>query len=188
MMGKWISTTCAVFAMMAAGVWQLTAAFNINGEGYLSKVGPVPLRFQLERPSGTVVLPPLPDESEPPESPAEPPPDDRLSFLPGIMKDELPNRFFLPSSLAMNQLSGTLLAESPAPAGTSTETKSTETGSPASDLLGVPSEMFVDYFKPVPGYTNSPNAVVTVPLQFSPAIPSTTAAAAGASRATYRSP
>lgn len=184
-MGKSFSKTFVVCGIALATAWRIAGPCGVDGEGYLSKVGPVPLRYQTVRASEPLNLPPLPSE---PRSTAEvvtlPAQTDAFSLLRKSASTEIPAQFFLPAALWLNRFSGQNSLDSLLPASTSSVTNSTAAASsPASDLLTVTPEMLVDYFKPVQPPTNAANATVPGLLEFLPASP-----AVWGSTATYKTP
>ena len=97
---------------------------------------------------------------------------------------DIPARFFMPSTLWLNQFSGSSNPQAAVLADTNAPPNAMDWASPASDLLVVTPEMLFDYFRSVPAGTNAANVMVLVPMDFTPAFPP----GAPSSSATYRTP
>jgi hypothetical protein len=107
--------------------------------------------------------------------------------------NDIPARYFLPTTLWLNRLSGQGETESTPAAdiyysASNPSTNSQPTIAPASDLLNISPQMLAEYFKPgQPGQplrSKGANTSVYVPVDFKPATPTVTPP----SSATYNSP
>ena len=151
------------------------ATVGTYGSGYLTKVGPTVLRFQPP-PRAVVPLPPLPTE-EPPVVESTPAPNP-FQFTPTLtlMTD------IVLSVLADRGLINTPATNSLLPDQAEVFSAVSYAAPRANDWSAVSPQMFVEFFRPTPGFTNGGGASVSVPVEFMPATP----AQMPASRATYK--
>jgi len=184
-MRKRISRTGVLCGIALTAASQMAAVFDADGEGYLAKVGPPPLRYQTVYPWQPSTLPPLLSETNATTETSSPPAAvNSFSLLSQPASTEIPARFFVPSALwVLNGVSGTNSLSALLPASTSSMTNTTGAVSPASDLLMITPEFLTEYLTPVQVSSNAPGATVPIPLQFTPAIPEVRG-----SSATYRTP
>ena len=187
-MGKRSSETCGLCGIALVLALGTVNSLAVPAEGYLAKVGPVPLRFQEVHPLNLMALPPLAmddgtnsDTNSIPDKVC----DDSLASA-GLASSSagVPQAFFAPASTWLNRLS--TLDDTNAPqAGFGIPLPESAPPRPAaSDLLAMTPQMFMDYFKPLQSGTNGAGIAVQFPVEFMPATPPATPA----SSATYRTP
>ena len=169
-----VAMACAMFCATAPG----------RAEGYLAKVGPTPLRYQVLRLEKPLNLAPLPLEPEDKSGNSRTLDLRSNEALAGRASAEIPAEILAPYTMWWSRFAGTNRQEILAQPNPEYLTNSIQAMPPASDLLPVSPEMLVEYFKPVQGPTNSASATVMVPLDFTPAAP----VAPRGSSAIYRSP
>jgi hypothetical protein len=162
----------AIVLLVAAGIASSSGAPK---PGYLAKIGPGPLRLQPARPVvHTVNLPPLAmqdatatEASLPSVSPSE---DITYRARSPFSMMSLPLKFFMPSSLWINDYSRMDVNDSPQPQPAAQETNPAPIPPAASDVLTISPRMLVEYFKPQ-SQTNAANASALAPMSFTPVIP-----------------
>ena len=125
--------------------------------GYLSKIGPAPLRFQTERDSRPLNLPPLAmDEVNIPV----------VTTMPLETDDPTPAVRYAAAAV-------------PPPASDGSPTNTPPPSLPAGDLLTTTPQMLIDYFKPLHFGDNARSASVLLPVNFIPATPAPPPASSG---------
>jgi hypothetical protein len=155
----------AMFIVAGNGVVGTVA----RAEGYLSRTGPVPLRFTVEKPtSPPIELPPLAMEDPAPAPTVE---TNTVAEAPTSPDTNQPEPD--PATLAQ-----------PAPEQVGPPAPEVAASAPASDMLVVTPQMLVEYFKPGSASTNAANMPVYVPVGFTP--PTAVIANRPSSQATYR--
>lgn len=176
---RWILVGIALIASS-----RIAGSSGANGDGYLPRVGPTPLRYYIVRASEPLALPPMASEDGVPGDVPAPlstggdfTPFRRSAFVGS------PNDSSWPSPLWLSRFAGWNGLDSPPPFGAAVVTNATFVPFPASDLLAMTPDMLADYFKPVQFPTNTANVMILVPVGFTPATP-----AASGSTATYKSP
>ena len=179
----WLLCGIAVAAALS-----MAGTFQSDGDGYLKRVGPSPLRYQPARSSGPLNLPPLPKETNNTVDisiPPAPSPDFSLLRRPGYT--EIPTELLAPFTEWLNRISGTVNPETGLPATNYPDTNAPPVYPPASEMLVPTPEMLADFFKPGPAPTNAANVMIHVPWGFMPAMPAMPAPQRD-STATYRTP
>ena len=175
-----ICVSCAAAALMFLPA--LSTASAEDSRPYLPAVGPTQLRFERQMAFKPLLLPPLsmenstssdntPEKTDPTMLPS--------GFASGL--NGIPARFFLPTTLWLNHLSGHGDTDPTATADIYTAASNPPTQStdqvqpaPASDLLNVTPQMLVEYFKPGEHRGRDANPSVYVPVDFKPATPTVT--------------
>jgi hypothetical protein len=153
------------------------------GEGYLSRVGPAPIRYQPPA-VASFVLPPLPSQNPTSAVPEQlPEPAESFTMVPSQSPPEIPPQLSAPPGLWLDRVTQTNAFESMLPSPIVSSATSVVTVTPASNLLPAGPEVLIDYLRFVNGATNAAGASVLVPLQFTPAMPEE-----HSSSATYRTP
>ncbi len=177
-----IGGTCA--CVLALGI---VAPLDVaRAGGYLSEVGPAPLRYQNQKASArTVRLPPLPKEDTPVSTNA-PPAESAFIFTPDFLFAPVaplisssPPPAAVPSATVVTNLSRATEPSTPATTGDEHRADSPPGQTSANDLLDITPQMFVEYFKPAPSSTNAPGASVFVPVGFTPPAPGSAPSKAG---------
>ena len=185
-----INSIIRLSCWIAAVITVATAGARADdSQCYLPTVGPTSLRFQKVQVFKPLKVPPLSmenasltDETGAPEKMSNP-------LSPSGLND-IPARYFLPTTLWLNRLSGQGEIESTPGAdiyysASNPSTNSQPTIAPASDLLNISPQMLAEYFKPgQPLRSKGANTSVYVPVDFKPATPTVTPP----SSATYNSP
>jgi len=165
-------TTCGLFVLGSAAGLAL-ATLGAYAATYLTKVGPPPLRFQPPRVIGAP-LPPLPKDDKPVSE--EHQSAETFQYAPTLtlMTD------VVLSVLARRGLINDWGTNSMLPDQVFT---ATSFAAPRANEMVISPQMWVDFFRPAAGFTNTGGAGVSVPIEFLPATPTTPAS----SSATYRS-
>jgi len=142
--------------------------------GYLTKIGPPALRYEVPPTAQPLPLPALPMEDKPAPEPA---PVEPFQFTPTLtLMTDVVLSVLAERGLIMNPNPNSLLPEQ------STVLTATSYAMPQVNNLQISPQMLVDFFRPVPGSTNGGGFGGTVPVEFMPAMP----AALPASKATYK--
>jgi hypothetical protein len=173
-----------ILAGLALAISWQDSARSYTSKGYLAEVGPAPLRFQAVLIYSPSPLPPLPEEPAPEPIPMPQSPEPAYNPVLNPDQTELPDKFFTPASLFYQQLLARLASQTTAPEPSVAPADPSDpqhAQGAASDLLSLPPEMLVEYFKPFQGATNGAYGRMLLPLQFMPAQP-----ASPGSKATYK--
>jgi hypothetical protein len=151
--------------------------------GYLSKIGPAPLRFQTERDSRPLNLPPLAmDDVDLPVVRTMPletvDPTPAIRYAAAAFPPPASN-CYSPSMSWISPLP-TLRGPEPWPApNTGSRTNTPSLSLPAGDLLTTTPQMLIDYFKPLHFGDNPRSESVLLPVNFIPATPAPPPASGG---------
>lgn len=159
----------------------LVSAFAAYGVGYLSKIGPNPLRIQAAHASSISNLPPLSMDNSDIAAVRSIPikPSEDIRMMAGG-NNPMP-QYLTPSPFWPNYSANPSGFESGMPESAGSTTNSQPKLSTASELLTVTPQMLVNFFRP--GSTNGAGVSVVAPVSFTPAVP-----AGQDSSATYKSP
>lgn len=156
-------------AATVAALLLCTARESRGSNGYLSQIGPPPLRFSLATASLSFILPPslinVPLPTNTTKIASSPTPTAGTNSTPGFTGPKMASTSVFTTSTSPDPSEN---APQPTPA--------------ASDMLVVSPQMLTEYFKPDPNGPNSGGVLVPVPVGFTPPT------VKPSSQATYRSP